>query len=56
MAKDEIKDRFVKICEGSKPELYKEIGDRVMKGELKWHHYALDGDKGCHFYSILKKI
>jgi len=46
--------KFVKVCDDSKPELRKEIGDRVMRGELKWHHYAIDGDKGCHHYLILK--
>jgi hypothetical protein len=46
--------KFVKVCDGSEPELRKEIGDRVMRGELKWHHYAIDGDKGCHHYLILK--
>ena len=46
--------KFVKVCDGSKSEERKEIGDRVMRGELKWHYYALDGDKGCHYYLILK--
>lgn len=46
--------KFVKLCDGSKQEEQKEIGDRVMRGELKWHHYAIDGDKGCHHYLILK--
>ena len=48
--------KFVKVCDGSKPEQRKEIGDRVMRGELKWHHYAIDGDKGCHHYLILKNL
>jgi len=47
--------KFVKVYDGTKQEQRKEIGDRVMKGELKWHHYIFDGDKGCHNYLILKK-
>lgn len=46
--------KFVKVCDGSKQEERKEIGDKVMRGELKWHYYAIDGDKGCHYYLILK--
>lgn len=45
---------FVKLCDGSTPENRKNIGDRVMKGEIKWHHYIYDGSKGCHYYLILK--
>jgi hypothetical protein len=47
--------KFVKICEGSKIEEFRGAGERVMRGELKWHHYAVDGNKGCHYYLIIKK-
>ena len=47
--------KIVKICDGSKQEEYKEIGERVQRGELKWLCYGIDGNKGCRYYYIIKK-
>lgn len=47
--------KFVKVLHGAKQDEIKEISDRVSRGELKWHHYTIDGEKGFHYYSILKK-
>jgi hypothetical protein len=48
--------KIVKICEGSKQEEYKDIGNRVQRGEIKWLCYAADGNKGCHYYYLIKKV
>lgn len=47
--------KFVKVCEGASMDDFRAAGERVMRGELKWHHYAVDGSKGCYFYLIIKK-
>jgi len=48
--------KFVKLCDGAKQEEAKEIGDRVQRGELKWSHFSVDGNKNCHHYLIIKKL
>lgn len=48
--------KFIKICEGSKQEEYRAIGERVQRGEIKFSHYAIDGNKGCHYYYLIKKV
>lgn len=32
---------------------FKEVGDRVQKGEVKWSHFSTEGDVGYHFYLVL---
>jgi hypothetical protein len=48
--------KFIKICEGSKQEEYRAIGERVQRGEIKFSHYAIDGNKGCRYYYLIKKV
>jgi|688.fasta_scaffold374778_2 hypothetical protein len=48
--------KIVKICEGSKQEEYKAIVERVQRGEIKWLYYATDGNKGCQYYQVIKKV
>jgi hypothetical protein len=48
--------KIIKICEGSKQEEYRSIGERVQRGEIKWLYYAVDGNKGCHYYYVIKKV
>jgi hypothetical protein len=54
MAKEVSEDKFIKIAEDAKSEEFKVLGDRVQKGELKHHHYAVDGNKSYHHYLIIK--
>lgn len=48
--------KFIKICEGSPQEEYRAIGEKVQRGEIKFSHYAIDGNKGCHYYYVIKKV
>jgi hypothetical protein len=43
-----------KIAEDSPSQEFKTIGERVQKGELRWLYYAIEGNKGYHFYTIIK--
>ena len=56
MAKEEKvgDDKFIKLAEDATSEEFKTIGDRVQKGEVRWHHYAVDGNKNYHHYLIIK--
>lgn len=29
------------------------VKSRIMKGELKWSHYAVDEEIGYHYYEVL---
>ena len=54
MAKETSEDKFIRIAEDAKSEDFKALGDRVQKGEIKWNHYAVDGNKSYHHYQIIK--
>jgi len=45
--------KFVRLAMDAPQEEFKAVGDRVQAGELKWHHYAVDGNKGYHHYLVL---
>lgn len=53
--KPQIDLKFVRLAMDAPQEEFKLIGDRVQAGELKWHHYAVDGNKGYHHYLVLQK-
>ena len=46
-------DKYIRFSVDLKDN-FKAIGDRIQKGELKWAYYAIDGDKGYHYYMVLK--
>lgn len=46
-------DKYVRIANDAKAEEFKQIGDRVQSGELKWAYYASDMPKGYHYYIVL---
>jgi len=48
--------KIVKIFEGAKQEEYRAIGERVQRGEIKWLYSAIDGNKFCHHYQVIKKV
>ena len=48
-------NKYVRIALDAKPEEKKEFSGKVQKGELKLACYAIDGDKGYHYYLVIKK-
>jgi hypothetical protein len=48
--------KIVKICEGAKPEEHKEIAEKIQRSEIKWLYYATDGNNGCRYYYVIKKV
>lgn len=48
-------NKYVRIALDAKPEEKKEFSEKVQKGELKLACYAIDGDKGYHYYLVIKK-
>jgi len=45
---------IIKIEKNDSMEKFREIGNRVQKGEVKWMAYAIEGDKAYHYYIVLK--
>ena len=48
--------KFVKLCDGYKPEEAKQIIERVQKGEVSFAYYGVDGNKGCRYFFVNKKV
>lgn len=46
------KNRYVKVPI-TEPQLFREIGERVAKKELKWAYFAVEHNIGIHHYLIL---
>jgi hypothetical protein len=47
--------KYFKIASDAGKDAFKNVGDRVQKGELKWSHYCTDGTKGAHYYIEINK-
>ena len=45
---------YVKVSERSKPSKFKDMGDKVQRGEVKWVYYSTENDIGYHFYLKIK--
>ena len=48
-------DKYVRYCEDTNQEEKKIFADKVHKGELSYGYYAIDNDKGYHYFLIIKK-
>lgn len=48
-------DKYVRYCEDTNQEEKKIFADKVHKGELAYGYYAIDNDKGYHYFLIIKK-
>jgi hypothetical protein len=46
--------KFIKILATDPIEKFKEIGEKVLKKEVKWVFYATENFVGVHYYLILK--
>lgn len=45
--------KYVKVLATEASTVFKEIGDRVAKKELKWSYYTTENNIGVHYYQIL---
>ena len=45
---------YVRISENSQASKFKEMGERIQSGEIKWSFYGIDGNVGYHYYLKLK--
>lgn len=51
----EVKDnRYIRVCVDEGREKFNEIAEKIKNGEVKWSYYAIDNDKGYHYYFKLK--
>lgn len=48
-------NKYVRLALDAKPDERKEFSEKVQKGELKLAFYAIDNDKGYHYYLVIKK-
>lgn len=46
-------NKYVKVLTTESSDVFKNIGDRVSKKELKWSHYSTENSIGVHYYLIL---
>ena len=53
--KPQLDFKLVRLAMDAPQEEFKAMGERVQSGEVKWHHYAVDGNKGYHYYIVLSK-
>ena len=45
---------YIRISENSQSTKFKEMGERIQRGEIKWSFYGIDGNVGYHYYLKLK--
>ncbi len=48
-------NKYVKIALDAKGEERSSFTTKVKNGEIKYAYYATDGDKGYHYYLVIKK-
>jgi hypothetical protein len=48
-------NKYSKISAENYKDSYETINVKVKNGELKWAHYATEGDKGYHYFIHIKK-
>jgi len=50
-----IEGTYIRIAMDAKNEERKVLNDRILKGELKPAYFAVDGNKGYHYYLEIQK-
>lgn len=45
---------YIRIPSDADIEKFKEMSQRIQNGSLQWAYFAIDGDKGYHYYLVLK--
>lgn len=48
-------DKYVRICEDANSDERRLITDKLGRGDIVFGYYAIDNDKGYHYYLITKK-
>jgi len=48
-------DKYIRICEDASSDERRLITDKLGRGDIVFGYYAIDNDKGYHYYLILKK-
>lgn len=46
--------KFIKLATTASMVERKEVSDKIQKREVKFSHFAVDGDEAFHYYLILK--
>lgn len=52
--KNIIDAKYIRIPTDADIEKFKEMSQRIQNGSIQWAYYAIDGDKGYHYYLVLK--
>lgn len=47
-------DKYIRIASDAPKEKFQEMGKKVMDGLIEWSFFAIDGDKGYHYYLVLE--
>lgn len=55
MTKKNDKIEHIRLSSTDKQDKWKDIGDKVMKNEVKFAYYAIDTGTGYYYYEITKK-
>lgn len=45
--------KFVRIQENEGQLKFKEIGDRILRKEIKWSYYTTENNVGIHYFTII---
>lgn len=53
--KKKEEDKYIRVSENANIKRFVELGEKVQSGEVKWSHYAIDGNVAYHHYLVLKK-
>jgi hypothetical protein len=46
--------KFIKLATTAKMVERKSVSEKIQKREVKFSHFAIDGDEAFHYYLILK--
>lgn len=46
--------KYIRISTDADIEEFKEMSQRIQNRSIQWAYYAIDGDKGYHYYLVLK--
>lgn len=52
--KKNTEDKYIRIVDDASSDERKPFVERIHRGEIKWAYYACDGNKGFHYYQVIK--
>lgn len=47
-------DKYVRLVSDGKAEDYRAMSDRARSGDVKWSHFAIDGNQSYNYYIVLR--